>query len=64
LPSSLPLKAENEALAKMLGPMPKLEPGINIAAALAARDAAPRDPRDVGGMARDRLGAMSRLRDE
>src|SRR5262245_61242070 len=64
LECSLAWKAVNAELAARLGPMPKLEPGVRVADLLqAAADAAPRDPRDVGGMVRDTLRAVSALRE-
>src|SRR5258706_7863988 len=50
LPCSLPLKAENEALAATLGAPPKPTPGICIAAHLQALEASrPLHPKDIRG---------------
>jgi hypothetical protein len=63
--SNLSWISSNQPLKSQLGSIPAAPPGVRVADLLqAARDAAPRDPRDVGGMARDTLGAMSMLRDE
>ena len=47
----LPWRAANEQLLQQLGPLPKPTLGIHIAGALTTREAAPRNPRDIGGMA-------------
>src|SRR6266478_3110307 len=58
LPCSLPLKAANIALSETLGPMPKLEPGIHIAAHLQALERMrPLHPCDVKGTLRE-LGVL------
>jgi hypothetical protein len=62
MPGNLPWRAANEALLRQLGPLPKLEPGIHIASALAARYApAPRDIADRGGITNDTLRQLGRL---
>jgi hypothetical protein len=52
MPGNLPWRAANEALLRQLGPTPKPTVGIHIAGALTTREAAPRNPRDIGGMSR------------
>jgi hypothetical protein len=64
LACSLPWREINaHLLGGALGPVEKPSPGISMARLQrATANAAPRDPRDVGGMANDVLRSMGRMR--
>ena len=58
------LRRANADLLNRLGNLPPLRAGVRVADLLqAARDATPRDPRDIGGMARDTLRMTRALRE-